>query len=61
MQIFQITNLSIVTGGSIANEIISQAYEDLKSTQMELHETKKIIALTKTFQKFIPEQFLNRV
>ncbi len=44
-----------------ANDIINQAYDDLRNTKVELVETKKVAEMTNTFQKFVPEQFLQRM
>lgn len=38
-----------------------QAYEELKTTKVKLEETEAIAAMTETFQKFVPKQFLNRI
>ncbi|MBF0276423.1 MAG: cyclic nucleotide-binding domain-containing protein [SAR324 cluster bacterium] len=42
-------------------EELKSAYEKLQSARIELEESKKVTALIETFQKFVPEQFLNRV
>ncbi|MGK5092810.1 adenylate/guanylate cyclase domain-containing protein [Deltaproteobacteria bacterium TL4] len=39
----------------------AQVYEDLKHTKVQLAETEKIAAMTKTFERFVPKQFLDRV
>lgn len=39
----------------------ARLYEDLKSTRVQLAETEKIARMTRTFEKFVPRQFINRV
>lgn len=46
---------------TMANEIINDAFENLRNAKIELVETKKIASMTNTFKKFVPEQFLRRL
>jgi class 3 adenylate cyclase len=39
----------------------ARLYETLRTTRAELAETEKIAAMTRTFEKFVPRQFLRRV
>ncbi|MBF0278763.1 MAG: HAMP domain-containing protein [SAR324 cluster bacterium] len=39
----------------------ARLYEDLNSTQVQLTATRKIAAMTKSFEKFVPNQFLRRI
>jgi adenylate cyclase len=46
----------------IANAIQNaQLYSDLKSTRLKLLETEKIAVMTKAFERFVPQQFLDRL
>ncbi|MGK5093819.1 adenylate/guanylate cyclase domain-containing protein [Deltaproteobacteria bacterium TL4] len=36
-------------------------YHDLKTTKIQLAETEKIAGMTKTFEKFVPKPFLDRI
>ncbi|MGK5092558.1 adenylate/guanylate cyclase domain-containing protein [Deltaproteobacteria bacterium TL4] len=46
----------------ISNAIYNaQQYEALKATKIQLAESAKITAMTRTFEKFVPKQFLNRI
>ncbi len=39
----------------------ARLYEDLKNTRIQLAESEKIAAMTRTFEKFVPKQFLSRL
>ncbi len=39
----------------------ARLYNDLKNTKIQLLETEKIAAMTQTFEKFVPKQFLSRI
>jgi class 3 adenylate cyclase len=39
----------------------ARLYETLRTTRAELAETEKVAAMTRTFEKFVPRQFLRRV
>ncbi|MBF0161429.1 MAG: response regulator [Magnetococcales bacterium] len=38
-----------------------RAYEDLKTTRIQLAETQAMAVMTKVFEKFVPKQFLQRI
>ncbi|MBF0238740.1 MAG: HAMP domain-containing protein [SAR324 cluster bacterium] len=45
-------------GAAIHN---AQLYEQLKTTRFQLEESEKVAAMTRTFEKFVPRQFLQRI
>lgn len=38
-----------------------RAYQELKETKVQLAVSEKIVAMTQTFEKFVPKQFLSRL
>ncbi|MBF0350455.1 MAG: PilZ domain-containing protein [SAR324 cluster bacterium] len=40
---------------------LQEAYEQLKVTKIQLAETEKIAEMTQTFQRFVPQQFLQKI
>ncbi len=51
-------NITLALGHHFEN---SRLYQDLKTTKMQLLESEKVAALTQTFEKFVPTQFLTRI
>lgn len=40
---------------------LEMSYQELKTTKIQLAETERIAAMTQTFEKFVPKQFLTRI
>lgn len=40
---------------------LRDSYEDLKNTKVQLAESERIAKMTRTFEKFVPKQFLKRI
>ncbi|MBF0352902.1 MAG: GAF domain-containing protein [SAR324 cluster bacterium] len=63
---FDLTDADIMRIQQYVNQISNavhnaQQYEALKTTKIQLVESEKIAAMTHTFEKFVPKQFLNRI
>ncbi|MBF0239085.1 MAG: GAF domain-containing protein [SAR324 cluster bacterium] len=58
IQIAQIQRYVTQIAATIHN---ARLYDDLKSTKIQLLETEKIAEMTKSFERFVPKQFLNRI
>ncbi|MBF0351884.1 MAG: GAF domain-containing protein [SAR324 cluster bacterium] len=57
-QIYQIQRYVTQIATSINN---ARLHEELKTTRMQLAESEKVAAMTRTFEKFVPQQFLRRL